>query len=130
MKKIKVKLHNQGIYLSADVTEDQILNVFLHPDSGYGLPVQHDSVIARSVYDLEDIDVRFTLKRFITNIEDMSNLLAYDNGETKTVFILHSGTNIRTFFSESYKESKKLIELFNPNKRSEIVDLWFISFKG
>lgn len=130
MKKIKVKLHNQGIYLSADVTEKQILNVFLHPDSGYGLPVEHDSVIARSVYDLEDIDVKFTLKRFISHIENMSNLLAYDNGETKTIFVLHSGENIRTFFSESYKESKKLIELFDPNKRSEIVDLWFISFKG
>ena len=130
MKKIKVKLQNQGIYLSADVTEEKILGVSLYSDGGYGLPVKHDSIIARSVYDLENIDVRFTLKRFLTNIENMSNILAYDNGETKTVFILHSGNNIRTFFNESYKESKELIKLFNPSKRSEIVDLWFISFKG
>lgn len=130
MKKIKVKLHNQGIYLSADVTEDQILNVFLHPDSGYGLPVEHSSIVARSVYDINDNDVKYILKRFITNVENMSNLLAYDNGETKIVFVLHLGNQIKTFFSENYTDSKKLVQLFDKNKRSEVVDLWFISFKG
>jgi len=130
MKKIKVKLHNQGIYLSANVTENKILDVFLHEDSGYGLPIQHNSIIARSVYNLEDIDVRFILKRFVSHIENMSNILAYDNGEFKTIFILHSGKNIKTLFCENHKESKKLIELFNPNKRIEIKDLWFLSFKG
>lgn len=127
---INVKLHNEEIYLTVKVSESQIFDVSVHPDSGFGLKLDDNLVIAKSVFLKNDIDVKYILKRFKAHVYDLSNIIAYDNGVMKYIFILHKGDKIVTYYKESLKKTKELVSLLEEQNKKQFVDLWVIAIKN
>lgn len=127
---INVKLHNEDIYLTVKVSKSQIFDISVHPDSGFGLKLDDNFVIAKSVFLKNDIDVKYILKRFKAHVCDLSNIIAYDNGVMKYIFVLHKGDEIVTYYKESLKKTKELISLLKEQNKKHFVDLWVVAIKN